>query len=122
MKLLLAVTPTILLMAYSQLVSKWRVAALAEAGLPSDGASRLVHYLTDPWIISSYLMGLLASIAWLYAIEKFPVSLAFPTYIGLLFAVVTLGSMAFLREQVGGLQVLGIGLILAGVALVSRAV
>lgn len=123
MKLLLAVLPTILLAAYSQLISKWRVAALAASGgVPASAPARVLHYLSDPYIISSYAFSLLSSIAWLYVLEKYPVSSAFPTYIGVLFAVVTIGSALLLREQVSLQQVAGLALILAGVVVVSRAV
>jgi multidrug transporter EmrE-like cation transporter len=123
MKLLLAVLPTILFAAYGQLVSKWRVAALAAGGGdPASAPARAIHYLTDPYIISSYVFALLSSIAWLYVLEKYPVSIAFPTYIGVLFAVVTVGSAVLLKEHVSVQHVLGMGLILAGVIVVSRAV
>ena len=123
MKLLLAVLPTILLAAYSQLVSKWRVTALAASGgEPASASARVLQYLTDPYIISSYAFALLSSIAWLYVLEKYPVSIAFPTYIGVLFAVVTVGSVLLLKEQVSVQHVVGMALILAGVVVVSRAV
>jgi multidrug transporter EmrE-like cation transporter len=123
MKLLLAVLPTILLAAYSQLVSKWRVSALtAGGGEPESAPARILHYLTDPYIISSYVFALLSSIAWLYVLEKYPVSIAFPTYVGVLFAVVTVGSAVLLKEHVSVQHVLGMVLILVGVVVVSRAV
>jgi multidrug transporter EmrE-like cation transporter len=123
MKLLLAVLPTILLAAYSQLVSKWRVAALAASGAAApDPSARVLQYLTDPYIISSYVFSLLSSIAWLYALEKYPVSTAFPAYIGILFCVVTVGGVVLLREQVSAQQLAGVALILVGVGLVSRGV
>lgn len=123
MKLLLAVLPTILLAAYGQLVSKWRVAALtASGGEPASAPARVLHYLTDPYIISSYVFALMSSIAWLYVLEKYPVSVAFPTYIGVLFAVVTVGSALLLKEHISVQHVLGMGLILVGVIVVSRAV
>lgn len=123
MKLLLAVLPTILLAAYGQLVSKWRVAALTATGAePASAPARVLTYLTDPYIISSYVFALLSSIAWLYVLEKYPVSVAFPTYIGVLFAVVTVGSALLLKEHISVQHVLGMGLILVGVIVVSRAV
>jgi multidrug transporter EmrE-like cation transporter len=123
MKLLLAVLPTILLAAYSQLVSKWRISALTVGGgEPESAPARILNYLTDPYIISSYVFALLSSIAWLYVLEKYPVSIAFPTYVGVLFAVVTVGSAVLLKEHVSVQHVLGMVLILVGVVVVSRAV
>lgn len=63
-------------------------------------------------------------IAWLYVAKKCPASIAFPTYVGLLFAVVTVGSALLLMETISvqHVMVMGLVLILVGVAVVSRAV
>ena len=123
MNMLLAILPTILLTAYSQLVIKWRVAAMAAAGADHAGSAsaRAVGYLTDPYIISAYVFSLLSSIAWLYVVEKYPVSIAFPAYIGVLFAVVILGSNLLLHEPVSLQHLAGIALIMLGVVVASRA-
>lgn len=121
MKLLLAMLPTILLTAYSQLVVKWRVTALAAAAGDSGGmASRALHYLVDPYIVSAFVFSLMSAIAWLYVAERYPVSIAFPSYVGVLFAIVTLGSALLLKETISAQHVVGLVLILAGVVVVSR--
>jgi len=123
MKLLMAVLPTILLTAYSQLVIKWRVTTLAAA---ADGAksisARTYDYLVDPFIISAYVFALLSSVAWLFVAERHPVSVAFPVYVGVLFVIVTLGSALLLKETISAQHVLGLVLIFAGVAVVGRAI
>ncbi len=122
MRLFLATLPTILLTAYSQLVIKWRVTSLADSNDESVSALvRAYHYLTDPYVVSAYVFSLFAAIAWLYVAEKYPVSIAFPTYVGVLFVVVTIGSAVFLKEQISGQHMLGLALILVGVIFVSRA-
>src|SRR5262245_17251185 len=101
MKLLIAVLPTILLTAYSQLIIKWRVSALAAVAEHSVSApERTFHYLLDPFIISAYVFSLLSSIAWFFVVERHPVSIAFPVYVGVLFSVVTVGSAIWLRETI----------------------
>ena len=122
MKLLLAVLPTILLTAYSQLVTKWRVATLAAASAQSMSVSeRTFGYLVDPYIISAYVFSLLSSIAWLFVVERHPVSIAFPVYVGALFAFVTVGSALWLKESISIQHLVGLLLILVGVIVVSRA-
>lgn len=122
MKLLLAVLPTILLTTYSQLVSRWRIAALAASGgEPASVTARVLQYLTDPYILSAYAFTLLSAITWLYVLERYPVSVAFPTYVGALFVVVTVGSALLLREHISAQHMAGLALILVGVVLVSRA-
>lgn len=121
MKLLLAMLPTILLTAYSQLVIKWRVTALADAAGDSGGmASRFIHYLVDPYIVSAFVFSLLSAIAWLYVAERYPVSIAFPSYVGMLFAIVTVGSALLLKETISAQHIVGLVLILAGVVVVSQ--
>lgn len=118
----MAVLPTIVLTAYSQLVIKWRVASLAAASAQSLGLpERTFAYLLDPFIISAYAFSLLSSVAWFFVVEKYPVSIAFPFYVGVLFCVVTLGSALWLRESISVQQLVGLALILVGVAVVGRA-
>jgi multidrug transporter EmrE-like cation transporter len=122
MKLLMAVLPTILLTAYGQLVTKWRVTTLAAAADGSMSVSaRTFEYLLDPFIISAYAFALLSSVAWLFVVEKYPVSVAFPVYVGALVVIVTVGSALLLKESISAQHVFGLLLIFAGVAVVSRA-
>ena len=122
MKMILAMLPTILLTVYGQLMIKWRVGVL-KVDIPeaTSGAARAWYYLTDPLILSAFFGAFMASIAWLYVCEKYPVSIAFPTYVGVLFAVVTVGSALLLKEAISIQHLLGIALILVGVVVVSRA-
>lgn len=121
MKLFLAMLPTILLTAYSQLMIKWRVTALAAtAGESAGPVARVTHYLVDPYVLSAFVFSFLSAIAWFYVAERYPVSVAFPTYVGVLFAIVTVGGALLLKETISAQQLLGLGLILAGVTVVTR--
>lgn len=122
MKLLLAMLPTLVLVAYSQLVTKWRITATMER-LPVDADrwARLWHYLADPFIVSAYVAALAASVAWMFVVEQHDLSLAFPVYVGLTVASVALAGMVLFGESMNWQRVLSITLILAGVALGSRA-
>jgi multidrug transporter EmrE-like cation transporter len=120
-KLLLAILPTVLLTAYSQLIVKWRVTQLAAAAeAPTGMLARALHYLSDLYVLSACVGSLLSAIAWFYVAERYPVSIAFPAYVGVLFAIVTTGGVLLLDETVTAPHLLGLGLILAGVAMVSR--
>ena len=122
MKLLLAILPTILLTAYSQIVIKWRVTTLAASlGDSADTVTRAGRYLGDPYVLSAFVVSLLSAIAWLYVAERYPVSVAFPTYVGVLFAIVTVISALLLKETISTQQLSGLALIAIGVLLVSRA-
>jgi multidrug transporter EmrE-like cation transporter len=122
MRLLLAVLPTILLTSYSQLVIKWRITTLAATAAENmTGTGRTITYLLDPFVISAYVFSLLSSVAWFFVVEKYPVSVAFPFYVGVLFAVVTVCSALILKEAITAQHVVGLALILVGVVIVSRA-
>jgi multidrug transporter EmrE-like cation transporter len=122
MKMLLAMVPTIVLMVFSQLVTKWRVQALfVEAGTTPNEISRLVTYLTDPFIISAYVAALAASMVWMFVVERYAISIAFPLYIGLTVVMVAIGGITLFGEPVTGSRALSIALIVLGVAIGSRA-
>lgn len=122
MKLLLAMAPTIFLMVYSQLVTKWRVQSLfAEGGQGApDGLARLTTYLTDPLIVSAYAAALAASMVWMFVVERYAISIAFPLYIGLTVAMVAIGGVTMFGEPVNSSRLISIVLILAGVAIGAR--
>ena len=118
--MILAMTPTILLVVYGQLITKWRVELIA-ASLPDTGRwDRLFHYLSDPFILSAYATALGGSVAWMLVVERFDLSIAFPVYVGLTVVSVALMSSWVFSETMNLQRGLSIALILAGVALGSR--
>ena len=121
MKMLLAIAPAVILMVYGQLVTKWRVHSMVAA---SDGSqtflARAMGYLLDPYVLTAYVTTFAASVAWMFVVERYPISTAFPIYIGLTVVMVTAGGALLLGETMTGWQVLSIVLILAGVAVGSR--
>ena len=113
--------PTIMLTAYSQLVVKWRVTVLATSAADSSGpVARVTHYLVDPFVLSAFVASFLSAIAWLQVAERYAVSIAFPSYVGVLFAIVTVGGALLLKETISAQQIVGLALILAGVVVVSQ--
>ena len=122
MRFFLALVPTLALVLYGQLMLKWRIGYLMKTGaLGSTTSERLWAYLHDPFVISGYASAFFSSLAWMLVIEKYPLSQAFPVYIGLTFCFVTLGSALVLGEQITPMRILAILLIVAGVAVGSQA-
>lgn len=112
----LTIVPVALLVAYSQLMVKYRATSIAM----DPGASwirSVLRYLTDPWIASAYAAALIASFAWLFVVTRMPLTIAFPAYIGLTFILVALGGLIFLDEAVGPTRLVAMGLIFAGITL-----
>jgi multidrug transporter EmrE-like cation transporter len=119
MKTLLSMLLAALLVAYSQLIVKWRMNNKGVVDIPDhDGwFGRLVIYLTDTYIISAYVVALLGSFLWLFVIARLPLAVAFPIYQGLIFVMVLVGSVSLLGEVLTPIKLLAISLILAGVVL-----
>lgn len=115
-RLIIYVVPTVLLVTYGQVVLKWRIAAIGD--FPSNNWGKvmfLIRAFSDPFIVSGVITAFIASLTWLAAISKIPLSVGFPIYYGLTFALVIICSIWFLNEPVTSLKIIGIGLILTGV-------
>ncbi len=119
MRLVLHLLPIITLVAYSQVAIKWRMDLLRESLIHENRWNQLIHCLTDPYIFSAYVSGLIGSFVWIFVVAKFPLAVAFPVYIGLTFIAVVLGSALFLQEAMTLWKLCGIGLIIAGVVIIG---
>ncbi len=121
MKMIMSMFPTIMLVVFSQLVVKWRVTSLAgNLGDDTDRVTRLISYIKDPYIVSSYVAALAASVAWMFVVERYAISVAFPIYVGLTIVAVALGGGLFFDESFGLSKVFAIILIVTGVSIASR--
>jgi len=120
-RILIATLPVALLVAYSQIIVKWRTANLGAIRSDSQPLfDRLMGYLADPYILSGYVAALLGSFIWLFLVAKLPLATAFPIYIGLTFFLVMLGSGILLGEPIGAGKLIAAALILLGVTIGSR--
>ena len=118
MKLLALVIPVALLVAYSQLVVKWRASIVTlKSSETQNILERLSSYLLDPFIFSGYVAALLGSFLWLLVISKVSLSIGFPIYIGVTFLLVIFGSWFFLHESITLTQLLAVLLIFAGITI-----
>lgn len=116
MKNYLLILPIALLVTYSQVIVKWRSNAM-DSLVSTAFPQRLVKFLTDPMILSSYAAALLASFAWLYVVTKLPLTVAFPVYIGITFVMVLFSGWFFLSETLSVTKIVAILFILCGIAL-----
>lgn len=121
MKLLLALMPTVLLVVFGQLVTKWRVQALAGAATTDGGKlARAWLYLSDPYVLTAYVAALAGSVVWMFVVERYAISVAFPLYIGITVMLVMAGGVLFLGEDLTATRIVAVVLILAGVAIGAR--
>jgi multidrug transporter EmrE-like cation transporter len=101
---------------YGQLMMKAR--ALVHAAPVGDGTGRLQYLISmfsDIGVLSSFGAAVLAAVCWMLAIERLEVGYAFP-FMALSFVLVPLGSMVLFGERMPPMQLLGLGLIVAGVS------
>jgi multidrug transporter EmrE-like cation transporter len=113
------VATTIVFTIYGQLVIKWQAAL---AGVPpADWRGRLdfmLHIAFNPWIISGLLAALVAGAAWIVAMTKLPISVAYPL-MALTFPSVVLLSHYIFGEELTAYKLVGIALIISGVSIVN---
>lgn len=116
MKTYLLILPIALLVTYSQLIVKWRVNSM-DVSISSSSLQQLFKFLADPIILSGYIAALVASFAWLFVVTKLPLTVAFPVYIGVTFAMVLLGGGVFLAETLTATKLVAVLLIFGGIVL-----
>ncbi len=118
MRVLFFVLPIALLVAYSQIIIKWRLLRADSTDIQNlQLFARILKYLSDPIIVSAYMAALLASFVWLYVITKLPLVVAFPVYIGITFSLVVIGGWYFLSESITAMRLVSVFLILSGIVI-----
>ena len=121
MKIFLAVLPVALMVAFSQIIVKWRATSLGLDQAPDMSAvQKIWTYLQDPFLLGSYFVALIASFAWLLVMARLPLAVAFPVYIGTTFLLVLGAGWLFLGEPLTTTRLAASALILAGIALGVR--
>lgn len=111
---------TVLLTVYGQLAIKWQV--LQVGALPAGHINKVwfvLHLLLNPWIISAFMAGLLASACWMIAMTKLQLSQAYP-FMSLAFILVVFLSDPLFNEPVTSPKVIGAALVMLGLAIGSQ--
>jgi multidrug transporter EmrE-like cation transporter len=80
----------------------------------------LVALFLSPWLLSALVFFGLNVILFTKALDKIPVSAAYPVLAGLGFSLLAISSSWFFGERLGFNQWLGISFILAGLIMTSR--
>lgn len=106
---------------YGQLILKWR---MTDISLPDSGILEITIFLIkkilfDPFILSGLAAGFVASLFWMAAMTKFPLSFAYP-FMSLAFVFVMLGSAILYGEALNFHKVIGVMCIGLGLVVISR--
>jgi multidrug transporter EmrE-like cation transporter len=111
---------TVFFTVYGQMIIKWQV-SLAGA-VPDEIMPKLqflLSLLLKPWVISGYASALLASITWMAAVSKFPLSYAYP-FMSLAFVLVLFLSSIFFYESITLPKTIGMAFIVLGIIVGSQ--
>jgi len=111
---------TVLLTAYGQLILKWRIDL--HGAFPDQFKLQLFYLgkaLLDPYVISSFVSAIFASLTWMAALTKFKLSYAYP-FMSLSFLLVLIFSYLLFKEPLTPAKVAGVVLIIIGLYFASR--
>ncbi len=114
------IVATLALTAFGQLILKWRVDQVG-GGL-RDGRSMVGFVLGlvfDPFILSGLVAAFGASLFWMAAMTRFPLSEAYP-FMALNFVIVVMLSAWLLAEPVSLQRMAGVALIVIGTVVAAR--
>ncbi|MES5814202.1 EamA family transporter [Pseudoxanthomonas sp. Soil82] len=110
---------TVLFTVYGQVVLKWQVGLNPGATIENLNLRALVTLLLNPWVISAFAAAFGASLFWMAAIGRMPLSKAYP-FTALSFPLVAVISVWAFREGMDWHKIAGTSLIIAGVIVLSR--
>ena len=82
--------------------------------------SSLFTLLFSPWLIGGLFFFGINVILFAKALDRLPVSAAYPALAGCCFALLTVAAGWFFGERLGFNQYVGLGMILAGIIIMSR--
>jgi drug/metabolite transporter (DMT)-like permease len=115
---LLYLALTIGLSTYSQIIFRWRALAHSGAHAGHVGIAYLIAMLLDLWVLSGIAASGVALLAWMGALERVQLARGYAV-LALLYVTVPVGAAYFFNERLLPVQVLGIVLIVIGVAMVG---
>lgn len=111
---------TVLFTVYGQVVLKWQVSIHPELSISTGKPMGvLLGIALNPWVLSAFAAAFVASLCWIAALSKLPLSKAYP-FTALSFPVITLLSYLFFQEAITLPKLLGTTLVVAGVFILSQ--
>ena len=119
-----ALIVALVLNASANLLMKFGMKRIDAAGgvLRHGLASGLWSVLTSPLLICGMICFALNLGAYMFALQKLPISVAYPIMVSAGFAIIVLVAGLFLAERLDPVQWIGVGAILGGVWLVASRV
>lgn len=110
---------TVLLTVYGQIVIKWQVGLKPEMAVDGFSFRVVAWLLTNPWIISAFAAAFGASLFWMAALSRMPLSKAYP-FTALSFPLVALAATLLFHERIDMYKIAGTAIVIVGVLVLSR--
>jgi multidrug transporter EmrE-like cation transporter len=88
---------------------------------PTDGQllAGLFRIFTEPLVLGGFSMYVLAALLWFWIQSTERLGTSYVLLVATTFTTVTIGSIVFFHEPISFMKVVGIGVILAGIAIVG---
>ena len=116
----LMVAATILFTTYGQLILKWQVTTPAAAPFRfMESWPPLLLLLLRPWVISAFVAAFLASLCWMMAISRLPLSKAYP-FMAINFLLVGLLAIPLFGEALTRPKIVGLVVVVVGLSILSK--
>lgn len=80
----------------------------------------LLSLLLSPWFLSALVFYGINVVLFAKALDKLPVSTAYPVFAGIGFGLIAIAGSCLFREHLNLNQLVGLGVILAGIIIMSR--
>lgn len=102
--------------AFGQIMLKY---AMLKHGPIDFSFKGLINLFTEPLLVFALVIYASTLLMWLHVLSKVPLSTAYPM-LAVTYAIIPLLSMVFFGERIQQTQVIGICLVLAGVAMIGK--
>lgn len=113
------VAMTVLLTVFGQIVLKWQVSDADPLPETFSGkVSFLAHAMLNPWVVAGLGAAFAASLFWMLALKKLPLSTAYP-FTASNFLLILLSATLFFGESITTGKLAGTALIICGIAIMA---
>ncbi len=116
---LLLVLASVVLVDVAQLFLKYGMNQVGNLDFSQGIFSLFLFIFSNVYVLIGVVLFASSSIGWLLALSKVPLSFAYPI-VSLGYVFVSFSSWFFFHESISGLRILGLGIIIGGVLLLSR--
>jgi multidrug transporter EmrE-like cation transporter len=111
---------TVLLTGFAQVVLKWQVGLNPQLSIAQNRPlDVLLAILVNPWVISAFAAAFAASLCWIAALSKLPLSTAYPIT-ALSFPLIGALSFLILGEAISAPKVAGTLIICLGIVVLAQ--